>query len=359
MKFRNERYIQQIEKENGWTFRVRYRNVSKYFNECDYLSSSQAFKEAVNFRNKLLIEPMIKVGKSVQQIFNEIDDIYVLRSETKRKIKIFFNKYINNKNTPIEKITRADIISDLNKMVDNCSNDTIQRVYSIWKKIFGVAIAKNYVLADLTINIKCPLSHKSKAKERYELIDEQSLELLANRLKTSLKSPLQQKQAPFILWLLYYTGMRPAEVFALDKKDLDFKNKTISISKEVGSDRDNQNVIRNCKTDCSHRTIPMSNKVYKLLKEAVKLNDSDILFPNDLNEHYSSKDVGDRWHRIAKSIGIDFHLYQCRHTFITNLFMQNVDLKTIQNIVGQKIDATTISYVVSNEEKMKNAMDLI
>ena len=39
--------------------------------------------------------------------------------------------------------------------------------------------------------------------------------------------------------------------------------------------------------------------------------------------------------------------------------MNGVDLKTIQELVGQKVDATTIGYVVSDEERRKKAIELV
>ena len=358
-KFRKEKYIQQIKYKTGWVFRVRYRDIDESFREIDYLSSSQAFKAAVSFRNDILVKGFIKREKTVRDCFDEVGDIYVLRSETRRKLAIFFEKYVSKKDVELHNITRADIIAELNIMVKECSNDTIQRVLSIWKKIYGVAIAKGYIEKDLTINIKPPLSHKLKANKRYELTNEESLNSLIEQLKKHLKSSLEAKQAECILFILFYSGMRPAELFALDKTDIDLKNKTIQITKEMGSDRDNENVVRPCKTELSHRTIPISKKCLPYIKKALEIDDSPILFSNEKGLHYASKDLGDRFHQYGKQIGIDFHLYQCRHTFITRLFMNGADLKTIQELVGQKVDATTIGYVVSDKERKNKAINMI
>lgn len=360
MKFRKEKYITQVyNKDKTWSFRVRLNGKSKFFNEADYLSASQAFKAAVSYRNDLLVNKFIPKEKTVNDCYCEISDVYVLRSETKRKLDIFFSKYIDPKDVELNKITRADIISCLNSMVDRCSDDTIQRVFSIWKKIYGVAIAKGYIEKDLTISIKPPVSHKLKQAKRYELTDEESLNLLIRHLKKHLKSSLVKKQIEHILFILFYTGMRPAELFALDKEDINLKEKTIRISKEMGSDRDDENVVRPCKTELSHRTIPISKKCFPYIEKALKIDDSPILFSNEKGLHYASKDLGDRLHQYAKQIGIDFHLYQCRHTFITRLFMNGVDLKTIQELVGQQVDSTTIGYVVSDEERRRKAIELL
>lgn len=361
-KFRKERYIVQQCRNNVWSFRVRYKDIDKTFNESDFLSASQAFKEAINYRNNILVKPndyKVRTIFTVDEAYNSINEIYVLRSETKRKLDIFYKKYINNKDKNINDITRADILSDLNAMVETSSNDCIQRVLSIWKKIFGVSIAKGYIDKDLTISIKAPVSHKLRQSKRNEYIDEQLLIQLEKELNKRLKLDIDKKQAYPILFILYYTGMRPAELFALDKKDINLKSKTISINKEIGSDRDNQEVIRPCKTEMSHRIIPIPNKLMPVFKNLVKEDNGTILLPDPNGKHIDVTNLGARYHAIAKSIGIDFHFYQCRHTFITNLFMAGIDLKTIQELVGQTVDATTIGYVVTDNDRKKNAINIL
>lgn len=361
-KYRQERYITQIynKTKDTWTFRVRYKGIDESFWEGDFLDAKDAFNKAVAYRNKLLYLPKIqeKTRKyTVQECYEQIEDIYLIRSETKRKLDCFYNNYIQCKKMNIDEVTRAHIIKDLNDMAEKCSNDTISRVFSIWRKIYGVALAKEYIDRDMTLQIQLPKSRKIKSEKRQELTDEQTINNLCELLEKGLKSPLERKQAPLMIKILFYTGMRPAEMLGLHKSDINLKKKTISIQREVDTDR-NQTNVRPCKTEMSHRVIPVNKKAITLLKKAIKLSDGEILFEKD-GGYYSSKDIGDRYHQIGIKKGIDFHMYQCRHTFITNLFMKGIDIKTIQMLVGQNVDATTIGYVVTSEERMRNAVNLI
>lgn len=359
-KFRKERYIQQRCVNGVWSFRVRYNGIDKLFNEKDYLTSYQAFENAVEYRNKLLVNKEI-VAKNVKvdDCFKQIEDIYSLRGQTIRKLEIIYGRYIQCKDKQLSKVTRADILNDLNAMVDTCSNDNIQRCLSIWKKIYGVGIAKGYIAADMTLQIKAPSSRKLKTKKRYEYIDEETLNKVIDLCEKKTVNKFEKQQPYYSLWSLYYTGMRPAELFALTKDDIDFKNRTINVNKELGCDRDRKVILRSCKTEMSHRVVPISDKLYPILKKAVTLHDFNILFPNDKGEYQYSAMLGSRYHLIVAKHGIDFHMYQCRHAFITNLFMKGVDLKTIQEIVGQVVDSTTIGYVVTDDDRKKIAVNLI
>lgn len=359
-KFRKERYITQIYSDGVWKFRVRYGQHSKSFNEKDYLSSMKAFEAAISFRNKIMAnKEEIASSITIDEVWSMVNDIYVLRSETQRKLNSQYTKYVSLKDRPLKDITRADIISDLNHMVDKASDDTIQRVLSIYKKIYGTAIAKELIDKDITLSIKAPNSHKLRQQKRNEQIDEQSIIELSNALKKRLRFDIEKKQAPYILWMLYYTGMRPGELFALNVDDVDIKKKKIHINKELGSDRNDNVIIRPCKTLKSHRIIPISDKLLQILKEYLKNPTSNILFPNKDGKNYQVSQLGDRYHQIAKSIGIDFHFYQCRHSFITNLVLAGVDIKTIQELVGQTIDQTTISYIISSEDRQKHAINML
>lgn len=358
-KFRTERYIYQEHSDNSWKFRVRYNGTSKTFNEKDYISAAKAFNDAIAYRNKLLVTPEEIISTiTVNEVWQEVNQIYALRAETQRKLNIQYNKYIHNKDKALKDITRADIISDLNSMVDQASDDTIQRVLSIWKKIFGTAIAKEYVHKDITTTIKVPQSRKLKPQKRNEEINEEIIEELSKALKKGLRFDIEKNQANDVLLMLYYTGMRPGEMFALTKKDINLKDNTISINKELGYDENREPIIRPCKTEMSHRVIPIPDKLNQVVRNLYKAK-SNILFPNHNGKYHNITDLGQKYHLIANSVGIDFHFYQCRHSFITNLVHAGIDIKTIQELVGQSIDQTTIGYVISSKERQKNAINSI
>ena len=355
-KFRKEKHISQICQNGIWSFRVRFNGHSKTFTQSNKLSPSMTFKMAVNYRDSLLLEDRIDKPITVRECFNQITDIYVIRVETLRKLTIYFNKYIHEKDKELSQVTRYDIINDLNSMVASSSDDTIQRVLSIWKKIYGVGIAKEYISTDLTLHIQCPRSHLKATSKRNELVTINCIEDLIKAISKSQMSHNDKIVIPLMLQTLFLTGMRPSECFALEKADVDFKKRTITINKEVGSDLENNWIIRQCKTKESNRVVPISDKLLPILKEVSEIKGT-YLFPN--KDSYYNNTLGDRLHKLAKKNGYDFHLYQCRHTFITTLFMNGVDLKTIQELVGQKINATTIGYVVSDDIKKKNAINVI
>ena len=60
-----------------------------------------------------------------------------------------------------------------------------------------------------------------------------------------------------------------------------------------------------------------------------------------------------------RNLGIPFNMYQLRHTVSTNLITNNIDQRTIIEILGhEKIDMS-IYYARSNEELKRNALNII
>jgi len=57
-KFKSESHIDQrySEKTKLWSFRVRYNGIVKSFNEKDYYDPKVAYKAAIDYRNKIMLE---------------------------------------------------------------------------------------------------------------------------------------------------------------------------------------------------------------------------------------------------------------------------------------------------------------
>ena len=130
---RKERYITEIKNKSGKSWKVRIRtdeiDVVKTFNEKDYPSAKIAFESAVKFRDKTMYEIVQgniqkTTGATVQDMFDFAMESYPYSFETKRKHKLLFNKYISHKTKRMQELTRADIVEDLNNMVEEASDNT-------------------------------------------------------------------------------------------------------------------------------------------------------------------------------------------------------------------------------------------
>lgn len=366
-KFKKEQYIKQrySTKSNSWSFQVNIKcgehTITKTFSEKVYGSPRRAYDTAIIYRNQKLHEKGIgsfttESNKTLEEVFYESFSVLPIREETKRKHIIYFNKYIKQ-DILIRKVNRLVIMQSLNSMISTCSDDLISRIYSLWKRIFKTALICEYVSTDYTLGVVVPTSKMQPKAKKDVIVSRETLNDVIARAKEKF-SQNEFKCITTALELMWYCGLRPCECFALTKNDI--KDGYINVDKELGSDitdndkinRDNLNVIRRCKTDASIRKVPIPSKLQTILDDyKVK---GDILFPSPKGNYYNVGYVGQKIH----SLGIEFNMYQLRHTVATRLVTSGVDQRTILEILGHEHIDMSIYYARSNEELKRNALDI-
>lgn len=355
---RKERYIEERIGKKGKSYRVKLKGYTKTFSEDEYGSPKLALKYAIQYRNDILygdFNPCVEKKITVNEIYQEIFNVFPVRIETRRKMDIMYRKYISHKDKDIKDIKADDILYDLNKMIEIATNDTIKRVFSIWRKIIHTAIYKEYITRDCTLVLKPPKSHSSPKFKVNKVIDRQLVIEMENLARTKLNGSYDRDIVPLLIETLYLTGMRPCEALALERKDI--KKDHLEIRREVGSSMDKRLVARNCKTELSARDIPLTSELKSILKQAQKLHDNEIIFCNEFGEYYDSTLLGDKLHKIGKNQGYDFNLYSIRHLVSTELTLANVDERTRIEIFGHTNIATTLGYARSNNELKKDALE--
>jgi len=363
---RKERYITEIKNKSGKSWKVRIRtdeiDVVKTFNEKDYPSAKIAFESAVKFRDKTMYEIVQgniqkTTGATVQDMFDFAMESYPYSFETKRKHKLLFNKYISHKDKRMQELTRADIVEDLNNMVEDASDNTIAHVLSIWKNdIIITALSKDIIYRDLTLGIRKPESHLI-ATPRTNEVDKATVDKVKELILNSIQNHYNAHIACYLIDVLYYTGMRPAEAEALTKSDI--RDGYIFVTKELGSSRDDQVTVRRCKTKDSVRSIPIHPELKPILDELMEYAEEEQLFLRWDGQYMTSGWIGNIITRLCKANGIKFNLYRLRHNMATTLVTNNVDQKTTIELLGHANYDMSLYYAASNDELKEKAITLV
>lgn len=366
-KYRKEPYITQRQGKNGkWSFQVFIRTegftITKTFAEKTYGSAKLAFEVAVQFRNRTLTDiaentVLKKNHVTVQEVFEEFLETTSVSWKTKDYHQKLFNKYVLHKEKKIQEITRADITEELNKMVEMASDDTIARVYSLWKNdIIETALAKEYINRDLMAGIKKPTSHMIVAKRGVET-DRETVKKVEDLVLHSQQCHYNKKVIIAFLETLYYTGMRPAEVAVLTTSDI--KKGYISVTKELGSSSNENNVVRRCKSPTSVRDVPIHPGLLETLEELIEMAKYDKLFVKEDGRYMDSTWLSDVIRRLCRPHGIQFNMYRLRHNMATNLVANRVDDRTTMDILGHAHYDMSLYYATSTEESKKKAVQLL
>lgn len=220
------------------------------------------------------------------------------------------------------------------------SSSTIRLLHTVLHSSLERAVKNKLIFFNPSAEVSLPKLQKYKA--RVLTVEEQQkfIEALeGDRLK-----------AAFLI--LLFTGIRRGELLALKWEDINFKDKTMTISKNLVRSRGqgkNKLIIKSTKTE-NIRIIPLSDIVLEALKEHQEkmqaegkygtdkpvfcTRNGNYIFPDRLNEKYE---------RILKKAGLepDENIHALRHTFATRALQAGVNLKIIQKLLGHARLSTT------------------
>jgi len=177
-------------------------------------------------------------------------------------------------------------------------------------------------------------------------------------------------ELPVILCALY--GFRRSEVIGLQWKNIDFQNKSITVSVTM------QQQGRNCylaetKTESSYRTLPLIDKVYKLLLEQKARQERNRAI---LGQNYIESDLICTWNDgrliqpdyvtkaftkvIRKSKLPTVRLHDLRHSVASNLLNNSHSVTDVSGWLGHSTPVTTFGYYAhaskASKEHISNAV---
>lgn len=177
-----------------------------------------------------------------------------------------------------------------------------------------------------------------------------------------------EHEAQLPAMIMMYAGLRRGEVAALQWSDIDFKNKTITVTKAVNFKK---NKIKKPKTDDGTRIVPMPDILCNFLKG--KKSTGYVVSRNGkpLNEN-AWKNLLDKYmadmnasvagvSKFSKNrvFVINLFTWHClRHTYATILYDAEVDVLTAQKLLGHSDVKTTLEiYTHLSKEKEAHNID--
>lgn len=161
--------------------------------------------------------------------------------------------------------------------------------------------------------------------------------------------------------LLAYTGLRRGEALALLWSDVDFKAKTLTVSKTLATGIDNVPVVHETKTKSGMRTIDIDRETLQILSdwraEQKTLSMKGLIFPSKNGTEMSISKPYAYFQRVAKKLGIKGTIHSFRHTHASMLFESGWSIKDVQERLGHKDFKTTMDiYTHVTKRRRKESM---
>lgn len=247
----------------------------------------------------------ITVGEAVDRYIDDRDGI--LSPKTVREYRNMRNNALQGiMHKRLGKLTNADVQRAINAEAKEKSPKSIRNAYTL------LSSAIKYAAPDKRIDVILPAKEK---KEMTIPTDEELAQLLEAVKGTRLEIPVL---------LASTAGLRRGEIAALDiKKDIDYKNCTVSVSKAVSQDSENEWITKKPKTQSSIRTVKIppwvAERIHELKSEYIPQNPANI-----------SNDFCD----LCKKLGIGVRFHDLRHYYASSLIAMGTPIKYAMKRMG-------------------------
>lgn len=255
---------------------------------------------------------------------------------------------------PIGEITSFDIQAYVNDMTKaGYGLTTIKKQLLIVTAPLRQAAASHYIQADPSVGVKLPSSEKVLKPPRdtdpYSPEEQEALwkEILADRDEADSLSGIS---AACAVGLMLETGMRVGETLALDWRKVDIPRKRLQVSATLCAikDRNRAYVQESPKTQSSKRVVPLSPRAIQLLTKMQELQTGEWVFPGSNNHRLTYDDLRRYTKTLCEKAGVPFrgeHVF--RHTFATNCYYRQVDVKVLSRILGHADVQTTYNIYIT------------
>jgi integrase len=310
----------------------RYVLNEKYIDDIRYQANDLIVKAAISIKT---LDNLLKGNPTVYSIAAKLSDCL---------------------NVPLKKLFNATEGKVL-------SPKTILHHHRLLSSILNKAVKWGIIVTNPTARVDVP---KVKHKEAIYYDDEQALQMFA----LLSEEPLKYQAA---IYVALYGGLRIGEVTALLWSDIDFNEKTISISKTRQFVSGLGSFDKEPKTESSVRKISISSGVIDILREHKDEQEKDRLrfgsqwvetgkvftqkngqsmFPNSPSQWFN------KWLKRTGLPKITYH--QLRHSHASILIANGVDIATVSRRLGHVRISTTIdTYTHPIKRKDSEAADLL
>lgn len=238
--------------------------------------------------------------------------------------------------TPIKDILPSQISAEIENFSLNHADKTVRTQLMVYNLIFRYAVKKGHTLFNPVRDLTVPKNLPKKKRTSPSSED-------IKRAKENTHKPFGM----FAFWALY-TGMRRGELMALEWKDVDIKNRTITVNKSLYH-INNKPAIKLPKTQTSIGTLPILDALANKIKPG-----KGLVFPNDNGDYMTNTQFIAKWTEYCRATGITSTPHQFRHAYATMLFENNIPPEEAQALLRHAQLSTTMDiYTDLREEKLK------
>ena len=271
-------------------------------------------------------------------------------------------------NMKVDKVTRNHIQGLINSLYSekNLSYSSIKKVYVALNACYKHALIDGTVLRNPCVGISLP-SASERTKEVVALSEKE-----VEQLRTAIMNASTSCTYAHAYLLILNTGMRMGEALSLKWEDVDFSNKTITITKNniLSKKRDENGehlggyelrTQDSTKTASGNRTIPLNRSAEAALLELKKGNHTSRVIVNSRQHTVLPSNFERSFQGILKRAEMaPYGIHALRHTFASMLFSKGVDVKIVSKLLGHSsVKITYDTYVHLFEKDLERVTEVL
>lgn len=246
----------------------------------------------------------------------------------------------------------------------------VKKINFLLSELFQYAHSEGDIAKNPMRNVKMPKKTLFKQKRTILVMEDEEVQALEQVAKLTHHNGTPLFMHANALVFLVHTGLRCGELQALKWSDIDFTNKTVTVSKNlsiiVNRDRKpGQNrkkaTIKCTKTASGNRIVPLNEKAINALRDLHRIYrkmgiHSDSVLVSHNGKVLSNAQLHRVLDRVLRKAKIDkpFTLHQLRHTFATRVLKAGVPISVVSKWLGHANISTTYDtyiHVLCSEEK--------
>lgn len=256
-----------------------------------------------------------------------------------------------------ELLTHVEL-SDIHAFLQYLKTEYNLKPASLGRKVASIRSFFNYICTvrgtlenNPTVGLETPKQPKRLPKHLDLQQSEKLLEVVKTPNSNSKISEDLVTRNTAIITLFLNCGMRLSELVNINIKDLNFYDNTLNV---VGKGN-------------KERQLYLNNSCLKAIKAYlkdrptdVKDKDKDALFVSERKTRISNRTVQHIVKQELDKAGInsnEYSVHKLRHTAATLMFQYgNVDIRSLQKVLGHESVSTTEIYTHVNNEQVRNAI---
>lgn len=153
------------------------------------------------------------------------------------------------------------------------------------------------------------------------------------------------------------TGLRPAELFALEHRDLDLKERAVYVRRAYANGR-----VKHVKTRRSMRGVPLQGMALEALRRLPANPETALVFPNACGGYIDLHNVRQRdWRPALKASGIEplRQPYDLRHTYATFGLRAGLSAFELSRYMGTSVAMIDLRYGHPASDGRQHAVALL